>query len=74
LGKRIFRISTEQALSNTEIVGKEINLVLKNSTVFFGILLGIENSVFLCKNMMGKKFQYAASEIRELIYDQTATY
>jgi hypothetical protein len=72
LGKRIFRISAEQALANTDIVGKEINLVLKNSTVFFGILLNIENAVFFCKNMVGKKFQYAASEIKEIIYDQPA--
>jgi hypothetical protein len=74
LGKRIFRISAEQALVNTEIVGKEINLVLKNGTVFFGILLRIENSVFVCKNMLGKRFQYAASEIRELIYDRPAVH
>jgi hypothetical protein len=74
LGKRIFRISAEKALANTEIVGKEINLVLKNGTVFFGILLSIENTVFLCKNMMGKKFQYDSSEIREIIYDQPAVY
>jgi len=74
LGKRIFRLSAQDALSKTELVGKELHFVLLNSTVFFGILKKTENDCFVCENMLGKKFQFPTSEIREIIYDQPSNY
>jgi len=74
LGKRIFRIKPELALQDSQLVGKEMNFVLHDRTVFFGVLKKVEGNVFKCQNMKGKNFQFAASEIYEIVYDKATSF
>jgi len=74
LGKRIFRLSPQVALSKSELIEKELHLVLRSGAVFLGILKKTEGQVFFCENMGGKKFHFPISEIREIVYDQHSSY
>ena len=71
----MYRLSPSEAVSQKEhMIGKEINLVLMNSTVFLGKLLALDPTIFTCANMRGKKFSFPFSEVKEIIYDQHSSY
>lgn len=74
LGKRIFRLKPELALQDSQLVGKEMNFILHDRTVFFGVLKKVEGTVFKCQNMKGKNFQFSASEISEIVYDKASSF
>ena len=52
-----------------EFHGKEINIVLTDSTVMFGTLTTIKESHLILKNMRQKEMEYSLSNITEIYRD-----
>jgi ferredoxin-fold anticodon binding domain-containing protein len=52
-----------------EFRGKEINIVLTDSTVMFGTLTTIKENHLILKNMRQKEMEYSLSNITEIYRD-----
>jgi hypothetical protein len=75
LGKRLFRITPAELLQQKEtLLGHELQVILHNSTVFLGRLMQVDATQVQCKNAIGKPFQFAASDIKEIIYDKQSSH
>ena len=75
MGKRIFRISPEQAVKDqAQLLGQELNVVLKTGAVFLGKLLKVDETSLFCENMRGKSVVFQAVDVKEIVYDRHSNY
>lgn len=56
----------------SEFVGKHINIVFTNSTVFFGVVENINGNNLTLQNMRLKKTTHLISDINEVYFDKNA--
>jgi hypothetical protein len=75
MGKRQFRIPGKNILSNNAVLlGKEVNLLMKNNIVFHGVITGWDEKSILIKDMRLNKHTFPLSHIEEIIIDHTSLY
>lgn len=75
MGKRLIRLF-QPGLSDhaTELLNREINVVLKSNQTFFGRCWKIENHILFLKDQRKHSHSLAFTQIESVIYDQSAKY
>jgi hypothetical protein len=75
MGKRQLRIPGKNILTNTAVFsGKEVNLLLKDKTVFHGVVTGWDTQALFLKDMRLNIHTFLFSRIDEVILDNKAVY
>jgi hypothetical protein len=75
MGKRQTRIFAKDILQQLPlIINQEANVLLKNGTVFHGIIRQSTAPGFLLKDMLGRSHTIAAEDIAEIILDKEVLY
>ena len=71
MGTRQLRITGNTQIRGRihEFRGKEINIVLTDSTVMFGTLTTIKENHLVLKNMRRKEMEFSLSDITEIYRD-----
>jgi hypothetical protein len=74
MGIKQLRLSDRQIIQKRigEFVGQPINIVLKNSLVMMGTLVGSDNQSIVLENMRLKKVRYTLDTIDEIYFDTKA--
>lgn len=74
MGIKQLRLSDHQTIQKRigEFVGKPINVVLKNSLVMMGTLVGSDSQSIVLENMRLKKIRYSLESIDEIYFDTKA--
>ena len=74
MGKRQTRIFTKELKKFPSIVGLEVNVLLRNNTVFHGKLLQIDQQTLTLKDLRLKKHVLLLIEVEEIMIDKEAMY
>jgi hypothetical protein len=75
MGKRQIRISGKNIPANTAVLtGKEVNLLLRNNTVFHGVITGWDEQSIFVNDMRLNKHTFLLSYIDEIIIDNESLY
>jgi ribosome maturation factor RimP len=74
MGKRQTRIFTKELKEFPSIVGLEVNVLLRNNTVFHGKLLQIDQQTLTLKDLRLKKHVLLLIEVEEIMIDKEAMY
>jgi len=75
MGKRQIIIPAKNIIENTAVLaGKEVNLLLKNNTVFHGVVVEIKELTVLLKDMLLNKHTFLIRQIEEIVTDQETLY
>jgi ribosome maturation factor RimP len=74
MGKRQTRIFTKELKEFSSIVGLEVNVLLRNNTVFHGKLLQIDQQTLTLKDLRLKKHVLLLIEVEEIMIDKEAMY
>jgi len=71
MGTRQLRLNDPFQIKSkiTDFVGKEITVVLSNSTTIFGILRSVSTGEILVKNKRLREVKYSFSDIAEVYLD-----
>jgi hypothetical protein len=71
MGTRQLRLNDPVQIKSkiTDFVGKEITVVLSNSTTIFGILRSVSTGEILVKNKRLREVKYPFSDIAEVYLD-----
>lgn len=74
MSKRQKRVNTTKTIkaSIPEILGKNVNIVLKNGRVFFGQIISLNENILVYKNMRLKAHETPLDAISEIIIDLEA--
>jgi hypothetical protein len=75
MGKRQIRISGKNIPVNIAVLtGKEVNLLLRNNTVFHGVITGWDELTIIINDMRHNKHTFPLSRIEEIIIDNESLY
>ncbi|AEI50584.1 hypothetical protein [Runella slithyformis] len=75
MGKRLIRVFQAQLSARTsELLNREINVVLKSDQTFFGRCLKIENQLLFLEDQRMHLHTLAFTQIDTVVYDQSATF
>jgi hypothetical protein len=75
MGKRQIRIPGKNIPANTAVLsGKEVNLLLKDKTVFHGVVTGWNTQALLLKDMRLHTHTFPFNHIEEVILDNKSVY
>lgn len=75
MGKRQYRYYQHELEKYLpELLGKNVSVVKKNSTVVYGSVIGTEASYIFLKDMLRKIFKIAISEIEEIVFDRESNF
>lgn len=71
MSTRQLRLNTVDQMQKRlkDFTGKKINIVLRDRTVLFGVLKGIDNAALTFENMRLEPFTLALKEISEVYLD-----
>jgi hypothetical protein len=75
MGKRLIRIPAKDIPSKiSSVVSKEINIVMHDKTTLFGSLVSADDQKLLLKDTRLDLHPIDFKNIREIIYDYTASF
>ncbi len=75
MSKRLIRIfQPDLSERSSELVNREINVILKSNQTFFGHCWKIENQIIFIKDLRKHAHNLAFTQIESVIYDQAATF
>jgi len=75
MGKRLIRIPAKDIPSKiSTVVSKEINIVMHDQTTLFGSLVSADDQKLLLKDTRLDLHPIDLKNIREIIYDYTASF
>ncbi|MEZ4902941.1 MAG: hypothetical protein R2822_14900 [Spirosomataceae bacterium] len=75
MSKRLIRVFQADLVGRSaELIGQEINVILKSNQTFFGRCWKVENSIIFLKDQRKHNHTLAFTQIESVIYDQSAKF
>jgi small nuclear ribonucleoprotein (snRNP)-like protein len=68
--KNLIRIKNIESFDLQSIVNKDINIVLKSGSVFFGQIISVQNNSLTLRDKIGTKHILPLAQIEEIIQDK----
>ena len=68
--KKLIRIHSPKAQDLIKYLGKDMNIVLKNGIVYFGVLTKLDKEQFFFSDKINNKHVKSLNELEEIVIDE----